>query len=272
MIQTRIARAAASIVASLALIGILAPNANATPAFAKKEGKKCDYCHVMPGGPRNFRGLYYAKNGKTFANFDNTFEAKAAGVKEDSLAGEALPKNADYPDVKLPAALDFTLKDINGKPVKLARYQGSVIIAVNVASKCGNTKQYATLEKLYEKYKDKGLVVLGFPSNDFGGQEPGTDKEIKEFCDATYKVKFPLFSKVAVKGEMKTPFYNFLTSKETDEKFAGDIDWNFAKFFINRNGEVVNRYKNGQDLLDPKKPEIVKEIEKLLAEKPEAAN
>ena len=259
MILSRIAQAVATAAASLALIGILAPSANATPAFAKKEGKKCDYCHVIPGGPRNFRGLYYAKNGKTFANFDNTFEAKAAGVKEDALAGEAIPKNADYPDVKVPAALDFTLKDINGKPVKLARYQGSVIIAVNVASKCGNTGQYATLEKLYEKYKDKGLVILGFPSNDFGGQEPGTEKEIKEFCDATYKVKFPMIEKTSVVAGQANPLFEALF-KTTGER----PQWNFHKYLIAADGKTVKSFASK---IAPESNELRGEIDAWLSTK-----
>ena len=270
MIRSRMMQAVLAVFAPLALLAALAPEAQATQAFAKKEGKMCIYCHTAPP-MRNFRGIYYKKNGKSFADFDNVYEAKAAGVKPDAMGADAAPTVADYPNVKVPPVLDFTLKDIDGKPVKLARYAGSVIIMVNVASKCGNTKQYATLEKLYEKYKEKGLVVLAFPANNFGGQEPGNEKTIKEFCEATYKVKFPLFSKVSVKGDDKTPLYKFLTAKETDEKFAGEIDWNFAKFIVNRKGEVVNRYKAGQDLLDASKPEILDSIEKLLAEEKEEA-
>jgi glutathione peroxidase len=168
-------------------------------------------------------------------------------------------------DSKKPApALDFTMKDIDGKDVKLSKYQGKVIMVVNVASRCGNTPQYASLEKLYETYKDKGFVILGFPANEFLQQEPGTDKEIKQFCTSKYNVTFPMFSKIVVKGAGQHPFYKHLTSKETDPKFGGDIEWNFAKFIINRKGEIVGRVKAGTD---PSKPEVVAEIEKQLAEK-----
>ena len=168
-------------------------------------------------------------------------------------------------DSKKPVApaLDFTMKDIDGKDVKLNKYQGSVILVVNVASKCGLTPQYEGLEKLYAKYKSKGLTVLGFPANEFGKQEPGTDKEIKEFCTTKYNVTFPMFSKIVVKGEGQHPLYKHLTSKETDPKFAGDIEWNFAKFLINRKGEIVARFKAP---VDPMKPEVIAEIEKHLAE------
>ena len=175
---------------------------------------------------------------------------------------------------------EIPVNRIDGTQTTLAEYKDKVLMVVNVASKCGNTPQYATLEKLYEKYKAKGLIVLAFPANNFGGQEPGNEKTIKEFCEATYKVKFPLFSKVSVKGDDTTPLYKYLTSKEANANIASynqlpenklGIDWNFAKFIVNRKGEVVNRYKSTQDLLDKTKPEIVAEIEKLLAEKAEDA-
>nr|WP_309695130.1 glutathione peroxidase [Armatimonas sp.] len=154
------------------------------------------------------------------------------------------------------------MKDIQGNPVKLSRYEGSVVMVVNVASKCGNTPQYKSLEALYEKYKNKGLVVLGFPANDFGAQEPGTDKEIKEFCEATYKVQFPMFSKISVKGDATAPLYKFLTDKATNPKFDGPIEWNFDKFIIGRNGEVVGRVKPGTD---PMSNSVVMQLEKALA-------
>lgn len=259
----RIARAATLFSVLFAGVALASSTAHARPAYAQKEKKMCVYCHVQPGGARNFRGLYYAKHEKSFTDFDNEYESKAAGVKPDSMGPDAVPTVAGYPSVKVPAALNFTLKDIDGKPVKLARYAGDVILMVNVASKCGNTPQYEGLEKIYEKYKDKGFTILAFPANDFGKQEPGDEKTIKEFCEATYKVKFPLFSKVVVKGEGQTPLYKFLTSKETDEKFAGDIDWNFAKFLVNRKGEVVARYKAG---VKPETGPVVEQIEKELAE------
>lgn len=260
MLANRIVCLSASLVA---LISFVASSAGARPAYAKKEDKKCIYCHVQPGGDRNFRGLYYFTHGKSFADFDNVYEAKAAGVPADSMGPDAVPTNAAYPKVKAPAALDFVMKDIDGKPVKLARYAGDVILVMNVASKCGNTPQYAGMEKIYEKYKEKGFTILAFPANDFGKQEPGDEKQIKEFCESTYKVKFPMFSKIVVKGDDQAPLYKFLTSKETDEKFAGDIDWNFAKFLINRKGEVVGRFKAG---VKPDSDPVISAIEKELGE------
>jgi glutathione peroxidase len=160
-------------------------------------------------------------------------------------------------------ALNFTVKDIDGKPVPLSRYQGKVAMIVNVASFCGNTKQYATLQNLYEKYGEKGFTVLGFPANEFGKQEPGTEAEIKEFCTTKYKVGFPMFSKIVVKGEGQAPLYKFLTDKQTNPQFGGDIEWNFAKFLVNRKGEVIARFPARTD---PSSPEVVAAIEKALAE------
>ncbi|HEX4590224.1 MAG TPA: glutathione peroxidase [Gemmataceae bacterium] len=164
----------------------------------------------------------------------------------------------------VPAALNFTLKDITGKPVELSQYQGKVVLLVNVASKCGYTPQYEGLEKLYEKYGKDGLVVIGIPANEFGRQEPGSDAEIKEFCTANYHVSFPMMSKVVVKGQGICPLYKFLTSGETDPKFAGDVKWNFEKFLINRSGEVVGRYRSA---VKPDAPELVKAIETELNKK-----
>ena len=264
MLKQLLKQAALSVLAAAAFLAAGTP-AQATPAFAQKEGKKCVYCHINTSkNPRNFRGIYYKLNNFSFEGFDNVAEAKLAGVKPDAVGTDAAPAVAEYPKVAVPAALNFTVKDILGNPVKLSRYQGSVIMVVNVASKCGNTPQYKSLEALYEKYKDKGLVILGFPANDFLRQEPGTDKEIKEFCELTYKVAFPMFSKVVVKGEGQVPFYKFLTDKTTNAKFGGDIEWNFAKFLIGRNGQVVGRVKAGTD---PMTPAVVAAIEKELAAK-----
>lgn len=270
MLISRIVRGSGLFLGLMSLLALASTTAQAKPEYAAKEGVKCDYCHVVPGGDRNFRGLYYHAHDHSFAAFDEQYEAKAAGVPVDSKGPDATPKVAEYPDVKVPAALDFTLKNIDGKPVKLARYEGKVIMIVNVASKCGNTPQYASLEKMYEKYKDKGLVILGFPANEFGQQEPGTDKEIKAFCTATYDVKFPMFSKIVVKGEKEHPLYKFLTNEKTDPKFAGDIEWNFAKFLVNRKGEVVGRIKPG---VNPMTDDVVAQVEKLLDEpKPDSGN
>ncbi len=158
-------------------------------------------------------------------------------------------------------ALNFTMNDIDGKPVKLNRYQGKVLLVVNVASFCGNTPQYTALQSLYEKYRERGLVVLGFPANEFGKQEPGTDGEIKQFCTSKYNVTFPMFSKVVVKGEGQSPFFRFLTDKTTNPHFGGDIEWNFAKFLLNRKGEIVGRFKAGAN---PSAPEVIAAIEKVL--------
>src|SRR5262249_39236018 len=126
--------------------------------------------------------------------------------------------------------------------VDLSKYQGKVIMFVNVASKCGLTPQYKQLQALYEKYEKEGLVIIGIPANEFGVQEPGTDKEISEFCTTKYKVTFPMMSKVVVKGEGIAPLYEHLTSKKTNPKCSGDITWNFEKFIVNRKGEIVARF------------------------------
>jgi glutathione peroxidase len=172
--------------------------------------------------------------------------------------------NSAKGDSKVPAVLNYKMKTLDGKEADLSQYQGKVLLVVNVASKCGNTPQYEALEKLYEKYGDKGLVVLGVPANEFGHQEPGSDTEIAQFCKSTYDVKFPMLSKVVVKGEGITPLYQYLTSKETDPKFAGDIKWNFTKFLIGRNGEIVARF---EPKVKPDTPEVVKAIEAELAKK-----
>jgi len=138
--------------------------------------------------------------------------------------------------------LDFVMKDIDGKEVKLADYRGKVVLIVNVASKCGFTPQYTGLEKLYEEYKDQGFVILGFPANNFHSQEPGTDEDIKTFCTSKYNVTFPMMSKISVKGDDQAPLYKFLTDPTTDGDFAGDITWNFNKFLVDRNGNVIARF------------------------------
>lgn len=137
---------------------------------------------------------------------------------------------------------EFTMTDIDGKDVKLDAYKGKVMMIVNTASKCGYTPQYEGLQALYSKYKEKGFVVLGFPANNFMGQEPGTEKEIKEFCTLKYNVTFPMFSKISVKGTDQHPFYTFLTNKESDPGFDGDISWNFEKFVTDRSGKVIARF------------------------------
>ena len=134
---------------------------------------------------------------------------------------------------------DFTMTDIDGKKVELKKYEGKVLLVVNVASKCGLTPHYRGLEAMYRKYKEKGLVVVGFPANQFGGQEPGTDEEIKQFCTENYDVTFPMFSKIVVKGDGMHPLYTWLV-QATDNKEP--IEWNFAKFIVGRDGRVLQRF------------------------------
>ena len=156
---------------------------------------------------------------------------------------------------------DFTLKSIDHQPVSLSSYKGKVLLLVNVASKCGFTPQYTALEKLYESYKDKGLVIVGIPANNFMSQEPGTDAEIKTFCTNKYNVSFPMMSKVSVKGEDQAPLYSFLTDKSTDPKFGGPIQWNFTKFLFDRNGNPVARF---EPATKPDSPEVIAAIEAAL--------
>ncbi len=160
------------------------------------------------------------------------------------------------------SVLDFTMKDIDGKDVPLSTYKGKVVLIVNVASRCGFTPQYEGLELLYQKYKDKGLVILGFPANNFLSQEPGTDQEIKSFCSAKYGVTFDMFSKISVRGKDKHPLYRFLTEKETDPKFSGEIQWNFQKFLVGRNGELVARFAPN---VEPLSADVVQAVEQALA-------
>ncbi len=137
---------------------------------------------------------------------------------------------------------DFTMNDIDGAPVKLEQYRGQVVMIVNVASKCGFTPQYEGLQKLYSTYKDSGFVILGFPANNFLSQEPGTDAEIKNFCSMNFGVTFPMFSKISVKGSKQHPLYKYLTDKKTNPAHSGDISWNFSKFLIGRDGQIIGRF------------------------------
>ena len=157
---------------------------------------------------------------------------------------------------------DIPLKDIDGKDTSLKAYQGKVLLIVNVASKCGFTPQYTALEALNQKYKDQGLVVLGFPCNQFGGQEPGTDAEIKQFCTGKYNVTFPMFDKLEVNGANRHPLYVTLAGK--DSPFPGDIGWNFTKFLIGRDGKILNRFSSP---VKPDSTEVRAAIEVALAAK-----
>lgn len=153
----------------------------------------------------------------------------------------------------------FSVEAIDGKLVDLARYKDKVALVVNTASRCGFTDQYKDLQALYERYKTKGFIVLGFPSNDFAMQEPGSNSEIKKFCDLNYKVKFPMFSKGKVIGPAKQPVYKFLTGSA---RFSGEISWNFEKFLVSRSGDVVARFEPAVSPLDPK---VTAGIEKWIA-------
>jgi len=146
---------------------------------------------------------------------------------------------------------DYTLKTIDGQPLPLASLKGKVVMLVNVASRCGYTPQYAGLEALYEKHKDQGFVIVGIPANNFGSQEPGTNAEIKTFCKSKYDVKFPMASKVSVKGDDQDPLYQYLTNKSSDPTAAGEIKWNFTKFLIGRDGKTIARFEPAVTPADP---------------------
>lgn len=186
-----------------------------------------------------------------------------AAVAVPSLFAEEAGK--DQKDEKdVPAVLDFEMKTLDGKDVDLSKYHGKVVMIVNVASECGATPQYEPLQELYETYKDQGLVVLGFPCNQFGAQEPGTAAEIKTFCTENYGVTFDMFSKVDVNGENAAPLFKFLTSEETNPGHSGKIGWNFEKFLISRDGKVVARFKTP---VAPDSDEVVKAIKAELEKK-----
>lgn len=159
---------------------------------------------------------------------------------------------------------DFTISTIDGKQRNLAEYSGKVVLVVNVASFCGYTKQYATLEQLHQRYKDQGLVILGVPANDFGAQEPGTNEEIASFCSTKYNVTFPMFAKMVVKGSEKSPLYAWLTSGGGNTQLAGEVGWNFEKFLIGKNGVIVARFKSN---VEPLSSELTSAIEAALAAK-----
>jgi len=185
-------------------------------------------------------------------NMANTAEAAGASAKSSVKTAKSSP-------------LDVEMKTLEGDKVNLAeKYKGKVVLLVNVASKCGNTPQYKPLEELHEKFAKEGLAIVGVPCNQFRGQEPGTDKDIAEFCEKNYGVKFDMLSKVDVNGPNAVPLYKQLTSKETDPKFAGKITWNFEKFLFNRDGKVIARFA---PKVQPNSPEVVGAIEKELAKK-----
>jgi glutathione peroxidase len=180
-----------------------------------------------------------------------------AGVPEGS---GSIGKEEFHPMVSQTGSIyDFTLNDIDGKPVALSQFRGKVLLLVNTASFCGNTPQYADLETMYEQYRERGFEILAFPANNFGQQEPGSNEEIKSFCYTKYSLTFPLFSKISVKGGDKHPLYRYLTEQSS---FAGEVEWNFQKYLVDRNGAVVARYHHR---VKPLSPEIVQGVERELA-------
>ncbi len=189
----------------------------------------------------------FAMMGVCAAVFGMSLSGRASGT-----LGSAEKMNSIY---------DFSLKDIDHKEVPLSKYRGKVVLVVNVASRCGYTPQYEGLQKVYMKYKDRGFVILGFPANNFMAQEPGTDEEIRTFCSAKYSVTFPIFSKISVKGDDIHPLYKFLTSKETNPDFGGDIKWNFNKFLVDKSGKIIARF---EPKVTPESDQVIQAIEKAL--------
>lgn len=182
-----------------------------------------------------------------------------AGCAEKSTSKD----HATVAEAPATSIYDFTVKDIDGREVDLGEYQGEVLLIVNVASKCGFTPQYAGLQKLYETYKDRGLVVLGFPANDFLWQEPGTNEEIKSFCSTKYNVTFPMFAKISVKGSDQHPLYAFLTDTKANPYVDGAISWNFNKFLVARDGQVMRQFGSRAT---PQGDELIQAVEAALAE------
>ncbi|HEX8456715.1 MAG TPA: glutathione peroxidase [Pyrinomonadaceae bacterium] len=182
--------------------------------------------------------------------------AKARETNEDARV--ASPANGKE---TTKTVYDFTLKDSKGKDVRLEEFRGQVVMLVNVASKCGYTPQYEGLQKIYERYQERGFTILGFPANNFGAQEPGTNEEIQQFCRINYGVTFPVFAKISVKGEDKHPLYKYLTGKETNPEFAGEIKWNFNKFLVGRDGRILARFDSADE---PESAKVTQAIEAAL--------
>lgn len=160
----------------------------------------------------------------------------------------------------------FELQDIDGSPMRLADYRGKVLLLVNVASKCGYTRQYAGLQALYERFRGQGLVVIGFPANNFGSQEPGTNQQIKEFCSTRFGVTFPTSAKISVQGADIHPLYQFLTTGPSHPEFGGDITWNFNKFLVSRGGNVIARYDSP---VEPLSSQLISDVEAALKQTPQ---
>ncbi len=177
------------------------------------------------------------------------------------LPAKFLAQKAEKQMDQEPKLYSFTVKTIDGKDKPLSDYKGKVLLIVNVASKCGHTPQYKGLQSLYEKYKDKGFVILGFPANNFLWQEPGTDDEIKNFCTLNYGVTFDMFSKISVKGKDQHPLYRYLTE---ESPVPGAVKWNFQKYLVDRNGNVAAKFAPG---VKPDEKEVIDKIEQLLTQK-----
>jgi glutathione peroxidase len=179
--------------------------------------------------------------------------AQAGGSKEGQQGAQMT--------TQAPSIFDFTLNDIDGKPVPLSQFRGKTLLLVNTASFCGNTPQYADLQTMYERYRTKGFEILAFPANNFGQQEPGTNEDIKGFCFTKYSLTFPLFSKISVKGSDKHPLYRYLTE---ESPFPGEVEWNFQKYLVDPNGTVIARYHHRTK---PTSEEIVRDLERTLTQK-----
>jgi len=210
---------------------------------------------MLPGcRPRSCAGAAFLV-GLATAVVPTSLRGQESARAEKTAESDAAPASAA-------TVLDFKVKDIDGRDRHLADYKGKVVLIVNVASQCGLTPQYAELQELHEKYGRQGLVILGFPANDFGRQEPGTNEEVKSFCTSRFGVTFDMFAKVCVKGEECCDLYKYLTGKETNPRFAGDIRWNFTKFLVGRDGQVIARF---EPPVKPSSKEVTEAVEKALA-------
>jgi glutathione peroxidase len=183
--------------------------------------------------------------------------ASSATQVEDGEDQEMTSENAK-------GALGFTVEDIDGNDVSLKRYLGQVVLIVNVASKCGLTPQYEELQELHERYAGQGLAILGFPANDFLSQEPGTNEQIKQFCSTKYGVGFDMFAKISVKGRDQCALYAYLTSKEDNPEFGGELAWNFTKFLVGRDGKIIGRF---EPRVRPSDPKVISAIEAALQQR-----
>ena len=177
------------------------------------------------------------------------------------ISSDLFPQDKELPSVTTKGIYSFVMKTNGGKEQSLADYRGNVLLVVNVASFCGYTPQYKDLEAVYEKYKDKGFRILAFPANNFGQQEPGSDEEIKTFCETNYKVTFDLFSKISVKGNDQHPLYQYITK---DSPFPGDVKWNFQKYLVDKQGNIVAMFPSK---VKPSADEFLKKLESLLDDK-----